>query len=285
MTFKLLIFIRWLLPKQCVDAKPGNVIVSPLSVTNALALLLQGSNGKTFKELKNGLHLSGDKTILANQFLEHREKLYKNVGESTLSIANQIYVQQGLSLNKNFQEVAISKFKSNVEELNFAESEKSAKIINNFVEEKTNGKIKDLVEPEKLRNSKLVLVNAIYFKGIWDKPFKKEHTSKKDFYISETEKQSVDVMFINDSFKYGYLDDLEAEAIEMKYANSNISFVVVLPYERMGLTKLESKLKDYYWAKITEKLYEQDIYLHLPKFKIEYELNLNDVLKDVSVKN
>ena len=223
---------------------------------------------------------------MANQFLEHRETLEKSAGESKLSIANGIYVQQGYQLSKIFQEVAISKFKSSVEALNFAESEKSAATINHFVEEKTNGKIKELFKPDQFDfDTRLVLVNAIYFKGAWEKPFNKDYTSKADFYNSESEKVQVDFMYKDSRFNSAYLEDLDATALELKYNNSNMAFVIVLPESRTGLAALETKLKDYDLAKITENLLSRRHEIYIPKFKIEYAIELNEVLKNVSGKS
>lgn len=273
--------------KECVKIKPGNVIVSPLSVANALALLSQGTSGQTFEELKNGLHLTSDKAVAASQFLEQRETLEKSVGNATLSIANQIYIQEGQSLNKNFQEVAVSKFKSGIDSLNFAESEKSAQTINQFVEEKTNGKIKDLIKPDQLdADTRTVLVNAIYFKGNWEHQFEKEDTRKGDFYISETEKVPVDFMYMRERFNFAFVKDLDSKALEMKYANSNLSFVIILPYSRTGLAAVESKLKNYDLTKIAESMqYERSVDVYIPKFKVEYDIKLNDVLTNVSQRN
>lgn len=242
------------------------MIVSPLSVANALALLSQGANGKIFEELKTGLHLCHDKSVAANQFLEHRETLQKNLGDSTLSIVNCIYVQQGQQLNKNVQEVAVSKFKSVIETLNFVDSDESAQTINNFVEEKTNGQIKGLIKSNQLNaDTRLVLINAIYFKGNWEKPFRRSCTRNGHFYISETEKVSVDFMSTIDSFNYAYINNLDASVLEMKYANSNMSFVIVLPEERMGLTALETKMKTYDLSNMTEKIVKTRFCFSVPK--------------------
>lgn len=100
------------------------MIVSPLSVSSALALLSQGAGGKTYEQLKQTLHLGNDKSAVANQYCEHRKALEKNAEEATLSIANRVYVQQGNQLSKTFQEIATLKFKSGFESLNFAESKK-----------------------------------------------------------------------------------------------------------------------------------------------------------------
>lgn len=259
------------------------MIVSPLSVSNALALLSQGTAGSTFEQLRHGLHLSNDKSIVANQFLEHRETLERNAGEATIAIANKIYIQEGRQLKKNFEDIAVSKFKSGVETVNFAESAKSAENINNFVAERTGRKIKDVIKPNQLTSlTRSVLVNAIYFKGAWEKPFDKEYTHKDDFYNSETETVSVDFMYKDSRFNTAVIDELDATALELKYKNSNLSFVILLPHAQYGLVALESKLKDYDLAKVGERLESNRYMVLIPKFKVEYEIKLNDVLKNVS---
>lgn len=257
------------------------MIISPLSVSSALALLSQAADGNTYAQLKQTLHLANEKSIVSNQFLEHRETLEKSTGESTLSIANGVYVQQGYPLSKNFQTIATLKFKSNIESLNFAESAKSADTINHFVEEKTNGKIKELFKPNQFdSDTRTVLVNAVYFKGNWDKPFM-DVTRKMDFYNSETEKVQVDFMYNDDDFNAGYIKELDATALELKYANSNMSFVFVLPESRTGLAVLETKLKDYDLTKIAENFREDRYEVYIPKFKVEYEIELKEVLQKV----
>lgn len=232
--------------------------------------------------MRRGLHLTGDKATAANQFAEYYGLLQKSVGQSTLSIANQIYVQLGYQINKNFEEVAVKKFLSGIGSLDFAKATESAQTINHFVEEKTKEKIKDLIKPDMLSSdTRVVLVNAIYFKGNWEYQFDKEFTTEGDFYTSETDTVPVDFMHIKKKFNYAVLDDLDATALEMKYANSNFSFVIVLPNSRTGLSALETKLKNYDLAKITDEMHLQEVDVTIPKFKVEYEINLNEVLKKV----
>lgn len=204
------------------------MIVSPLSVSSALALLSQGAGGKTYEQLKQTLHLGNDKSAVANQYCEHCKALEKNAGEATLSIANRVYVQQRNQLSETFQELATSKFKSGVESLNFAESKKSASTINRFVEENTNGKIKELFKPDQFdADTQSVLVNAIYFNGKWETPFDKSKTKEGYFHISETETEKVDFMSQTSVCKMGYIQDLSAIVLELKYANSTMAFVIV----------------------------------------------------------
>lgn len=250
-------------------------------MATSLTLLAQGASGNTFQQLQHGS--GNDKSFTANQFHENWEALKANAGDAAFSVVNQIYVQQGQQLNKDFQDVAVSKFNSGVDTLNFAESQKSADAINHFVEEKTHGKIKDLYKASDLSaDTRSVLVNALYFKGKWDHPFQKQFTHKEDFYTSETEKVSVDFMHSTYDFKHGYLSDLDASAIELKYANSKFAFMVILPNQRTGLSAMEAKMTGYDLTKITKEMSVHTVGLTMPKFKVEYDINLNGVLASVS---
>lgn len=249
-----------------------------------LALLSQGANGNTFEELNRGLHLDGNKIASANQFQEYYGLLDKSIGGSNLSIASKIYVQNGHSVKKEFRDVAVEKFSAGVESLDFAKSVESAQAINQFVEEKTNNHIKDLIQPDMISSdTRMVLANAIYFKGNWEYQFDKRRTAKADFYTSETDKVPVDMMRIKKRFNYAVLDDLNASALEMKYANSNFTFVIVLPDSRTGLPELETKLKNYDLSQITDQMRSQEVDVTIPKFKVEFKINLNDVLKKACI--
>lgn len=272
--------------QQCVKSTTENVIISPFSIANSLALLSQATDDSTFDELKKGLHLNNDKATIANQFTDLYMQLQNGAGSSIFFIANQVYVQQGYSIKKNFQEVAIQKFSSGIESIDFGKKNEAAAQINQLVKEKTNNKITDLIKPDMLgADSRVVLINAIYFKGDWERKFNEQFTSKDDFYISETEKVKVDFMYISNSFNYAFLDDLEASALELKYANSNFSFVIVRPNSRTGLSALETKLNNYNLTAITKQMEYDEIDIWIPKFKAEYEVKLNDALKNVGFGN
>ncbi|XP_055316923.1 serine protease inhibitor 42Dd-like [Sitodiplosis mosellana] len=251
--------------QESAKSTTGNVIISPFLVANSLALLLQAANGNTFDQIRNGLHLSGDKTAIANQFLEHYGMLQRGIGSASLSIANQIYVQQGNELNKTLQEVAVQKFQSAIESVDFAKRDDTAQAINHFVEEKTQGKIKELIQPNMLTSdSGIILLNAIYFKGDWERKFNEKFLTKQNFHNSETETVSVDFMHIEDEFNFALLDDLDAAALEMKI-------------------RLETKLKHHSLASIIHKMRLEEVEVDIPKFKFEFEIKLNDVLKHLGI--
>lgn len=171
---------------------------------------------------------------------------------------------------------------SRVDSVNFANNYEASRTINNFVENKTKGKIRELIKPNMLNaDTRVVLVNAIYFKGDWEHKFEAKRTRKSEFQMNGIETIQTDFMSIYREFNFGYFDDLEASALEMKYANSNLSMVFVLPNAVTGLPALEDKMKDYESSTIVSKLEPENIDVSIPKFKVEYEIKLNDVLKNV----
>lgn len=248
---------------------------------------MQAANGTTFDELRDGLHLNGaDKEAIAEQFNDFYSQLQQSVGSSSLSIANQIYVQQGREINRYFDELATTKFESGVEALNFENVEQSADIINRFVEEETHGKIVDFVKPNALdASTAMFLVNAIYFKGIWETKFSKERTRPGNFFVAESQAIRTDFMTNNKVFNYAKLKDLNASALQLKYANSTLSFVILLPNNRVGLPELETKLHGYDLTSITRKMRPRKMEVTIPKFKIDYEIELSTILTDVMIEN
>lgn len=256
-----------------------------MSVASALALALQGAQSNTFEQMARGLHLGADKAIIAAAFAKQYDLLKDGVGESTLSIANQLYVQQGHQIKQAFRDKAVNQFKSGVESLNFVDAVAAARTINSFVESKTKNKIKNLISSDSFDHlTRLVLVNAIYFKGNWEQKFLIRRTSPGHFYLDETKTITVDYMRNENQYRFAELSDLDASALELKYAKSNISFVVVLPNSRTGLPALEASLKNYDLSKITSQMYKQKVEVTLPKFKIEYEIELTNVLQKVGIR-
>ncbi|XP_055310173.1 serine protease inhibitor 42Dd-like [Sitodiplosis mosellana] len=274
----------WDLYQQCAQTTEGNMIISPFSVAKSLALLSQGASGETYEQIKSSLHLELGKVKTANQFRRRTRLLRRGARRTTLSVANSIYLQQGYTINRRFQDIAVQKFVSGVDSVNFANSLDASRTINTFVENKTKGKIKDLIKPSMLNSdTRVVLVNAIYFKGDWEQKFDLKRTQKSEFQMNGIEKVSTDFMSMHREFNYGYFDDLEASALEMKYANSNLSMVFVLPNSVTGLPTLEDKMKNFESARIVSTLEPENIDVSIPKFKVEYEIKLNDVLKNMGM--
>lgn len=247
-----------------------------------MGLAAQGSQGATFDQIKSTLHMTGNQEAIADQFGASQLELAKNTGKVTLNVANKVYVKNNYELKPAFKEVAEKKFNSEGESVDFADSVPTAAKINGWVETKTNSKIKDLIKPDSLdTDTRLVLVNAIYFKGNWRNQFKEENTYKDKFWTSEDKSIDVDMMHIKADFKFGTFEDLDATALEMPYNDSDISFLVLLPNKRTGLKDLEAKLKTINLADLTSNMYKSEVEVSLPKFRSEYEIELTEPLKEV----
>jgi len=271
--------------QKAAEGAKGNVILSPYSVAVALALASQGAEGNTYEEIKKGLHLTGDKQTIANNFKSSFETLTKGIGNSTLSIANKVFVQEGRSIKKSFNDVAVQSFKSEGETVNFAQSAEATDTINNWVEGKTNNKIKNLLSPSDVNSgTRAVLVNAIYFKGNWEHKFHKDATRKEPFWVTPTESVEVDFMHNKQDYFYGALPDLDATALELKYNGSDVSFLIILPNKRDGLPALEASLQNVDLSEVTKQLYKTEVEIAIPKFKVEFKLDLVETLKKLGFK-
>lgn len=205
-----------------------NLIMSPSSISAVLAMALDGAQGKTAQQMKTGLRLNHEAKT-THQGYEDVLSVLKSNKDFTLEAANKLFVQEGYKLLDTFQEIAKCHFKAPVETLNFAEEAASRKVINDFVEGHTKQKIKDLI-PKGILNelTRLVLVNAIYFKGSWVDPFNPKETTKESFNVSPSESVEVDMMQKTAEFATTTLKKpVEATILEIPYKGGRLSMYSV----------------------------------------------------------
>jgi len=266
-----------------IDGQTSNVIISPFSVHMAVSLALMGAKGNTEAEMLTGLRLSGTKPSIAQDIHQLIEPIQNN---SMLKVANKVYVMESYRINPEFDIIAKKQFYSEAQTLNFAKATESASTINKWVEGKTNDKIKDLIAPDALgADTRMVLVNAIYFKGFWEHQFKKDRTDKAAFYTSDTDSVQVDMMHVKEHFLYGEFTKLDAKVIELPYKDSDMSMLIMLPNSKTGLSKLEADLKTVDISELKKEMYKTEVDVSIPKFKIEFELSLVDALKKMGMRD
>lgn len=269
--------------QKTIEGKSGNVIISPASVQSAVTLAMFGANGDTKAEMLSGMKYPagfGDEAIAKN-FEVFTENVKKTNG---LKIANKVYVMKNYSVKKTFQDVATKSFASEAQSLDFAKNVESSNTINAWVEDNTNNKIKDLIKPDMLTvDTRMVLVNAIYFKGFWTYQFSPNDTFKAPFYLNEQDSVQVDFMKIKKNFKYGFLEELDATALELPYKDSDVSMLIILPNKKTGLSALESKLHTVDLGELSKKMYSQEVNVEIPKFKIEFDIELNEPLQKLGM--
>ncbi|RZC42982.1 Serpin domain containing protein, partial [Asbolus verrucosus] len=196
----------------------------------------------------------------------------------TLHIANKMYVQDDFPINDSFTRDAVEIFHAGIENVDFNKSTEAAGKINEWVEKQTKNKIKNVMDPAILDEyTRVVLVNAIYFKGNWSNPFSEFRTIKKRFFETKNDFIEVDTMHrYSGKFNFYESPELDAKFLEMPYKGDGLSMTIVLPNDIEGLASLERQI-----GKVFEpqNLEIEEVNVALPKFKIENTLELTSVLK------
>ena len=259
----------------------GNIFLSPYSISAALLLANLGANGETEKQIRSALSSDAiSKDEIHRQYKQIESALNAETsGTTTLSIANRIFSKLGLTIDEGYKVKSKEYYGSGVELLDFeGDAETSRKHINGWVESQTRNKIRDLLPVGAIESrTLLVLVNAIYFKGKWLKPFKSYSTRKGNFYPAKSKTVEVDMMNGKERVKYVLDNNVGYSAVELNYRDGNIAMVFVLPKETYGLADIEKKLNLGIMTDIAKKLEVADspeVILGIPKFKMEttYEL-------------
>ncbi len=263
-------------------SKTENQFYSPYSITDAFAILSEASKENTKKELDD---------VFGYPSLEIRRPAFANIynsynsdnNEYKLSTANAIWVNNNFSLLPEYIGNAKKYYGANLDNLDFSNVDGAVKIINTWVENQTNGKIKDIISKDFIDSStRIVIANAIYFKGSWLLAFKPENTEEKDFNNDFGITSKVNYMSIFDE-RFNYFEDSKLQAIELPYKGNQLSMIVVLPK-----TDLNS-LNDFDNNKLNTVLSNMNfekVDLYLPKFKLEVTYNnLKNQLIDLGLKD
>jgi serpin B len=248
--------------------------MSPISIQSAISLLYFGATGATETELKQGLEYNRiHKNQVAESFSQLSDKIKSTVG---LDIANKVFIGNGLSVEPSFNEIARKSFNSETQTVDFQDKTKTARIINKWVESKTNNKIRGLIDKDSLDASmKMMMVNAIYFKGAWVHQFDKIYTTPIHFYLNEQDTVETDFMFLSEYLPYAQLPELSATALELPYKNSDITMVIILPDSKTGLPALETKFSELNFNQLSSRFStKNEVYVRIRKFKIETNIEL-----------
>ncbi|XP_063899854.1 serine protease inhibitor 42Dd-like [Zophobas morio] len=256
---------------------PGNIVFSPVSLHAVLSMVYQGAQGTTAEKFASSLKVP-DAKVASDGYSVIMKRL-TSIPNVTLLMAIKIYLMEGHPLLPDFSEAVTNNFLCDVQLLNFCDQAAAAATINTWVEEKTQEKTMNLVNKEDFDEStQLVLVNAIYFKSRWRHAFDKGATKTEPFYLNDTDSVPVQMMYMKRRCYHNSIMELEAQMLELLYANGNLSMVIILPFERNGIAELEKKLTTVNLAKITNEVYNPPITVALPKFKIEQTIDLKDSL-------
>ena len=266
-------------------AKDGNLFFSPTSIQTALAMTWAGARGQTAQEMAATLYLDANADI-HNQMGGFLGRLNADgqKGGYELSVANALWGLKGYPFMPDYLALVKKSYNGNLSDLDFIrDTEGSRKTINDWVAKETRDKIKDLLSQGSITpDTRLVLTNAIYFKGKWDLPFKKEGTIDNDFTLANGQKVKAPFMYQQKHFRYA--EDEQMQVLELPYGKNDLAMRIFLPKKDDGLAAFEKSLTAQRLADLTGKLRSEDAKVWLPRFTMESQFSLTDVLKAMGMK-
>ncbi|MEX0905746.1 MAG: serpin family protein [Balneolaceae bacterium] len=262
------------------DIDEENIFISPLSISMALAMTLNGAEGQTYDDMREALYLAGmDLDEINEAFQSLVELLVTADPDVQLKIANSIWYRDGLPVEDDFRERMAEFFEARIDGLDFSDPA-SVDIINNWVDENTEGLIEEIID-EIPDHMVMYLVNAIYFKGDWLNQFDADDTRKADFHLENGETVEVDMM--HQENKYAVHFSPEVQMMEIPYGDSLFSMSVLMPadpdtpIDQFVDEKLTAANLEEWRSNLTVD--SRNATLELPKFELEYEIEYSDILK------
>ena len=259
-----------------------NIFYSPYSISSAFAITYEGARGKTAKEIQSVFRFPLNNDTRRNEFLEIYNELNKDNKKYQLNTANALWAAKNYKFLEEYFNVIKKYYGGNVTNLDFInDPEGSRKIINDWVEDQTNDKIKDLI-PQGVIDAltRLVITNAIYFKGKWKKQFDEKYTSERDFNIDSNKSVKVPMMYLKDKFNYTKTEELQI--IELPYKGNDISMLIFLPNEN-NISIIDKAINVQNLTTWKENLTESKVKLYLPKFTFETKYSLIETLNKMGM--
>ena len=254
--------------KKLGEKNKGNLVISPASLTTALAMTWGGAKGETEKQMRKVLHLTGS----SDEVMDTSGKLAQSLTNPSRSvvfrIANRLFGEKTYGFEKDYLERTKKAYGAPLEQVDFVNAAEPARTqINGWVSDKTEKRIKDLIPPKGVDGeTRLVLVNAIYFLGDWEEPFEKQRTQPAAFQLGAGKTKEVPMMNRTDGFKTGQLGG--ATALELPYKGGEMSMVLVVPDKVDGLAALEKSLDVGSMNALLGSMKSELVWASIPKFEI-----------------
>jgi serpin B len=265
---------------EWIRRNPGNLFLSPYSISIAMAMTYAGAAGTTQQEMVAALRLPAAESVVhrSNAALRRQMDPADTGTAYRLDVANRLWGQRGYTFLPAFLKTTREFYGSELGSLDFESDPDAARTkINEWIEEQTNGKIEDLLAERTIdRMTTLVLTNAIYFLGTWDATFDSASTRDAPFRLAGGESKSVPMMRQTASFRFAKLDGLSI--IELPYKGRDLAMIAILPDSVDGLPSLEAVLSPESLSVWMSSLDNTRVALDLPRFRFTSSFVLNDVL-------
>jgi len=267
-----------------LSAQDGNLFCSPNSISAALAMTYAGARGQTEQQMAQALRfgLPQDRlhpafSALIKESAPGKPEYYQ------LNIANALWGQTGWKILPEFLDLTNKNYGAGLNQLDFAQdTEKSRQTINDWVAQKTQGKIEDLLKPGVINpDTQFVLTNAIYFKGLWNLEFNEKATKEADFFLADGKKIKTQLMSLRLKSAYTRVEDFQM--LKLHYQSRELSMLILLPNKPDGLVGCEKQLNPANLKKWSGQMTNQDVELSLPRFRMTCEYLLGETLAGLNM--
>ncbi|NLZ82336.1 MAG: hypothetical protein GX915_01565, partial [Clostridiales bacterium] len=247
-----------------------SIFISPLSISQALTMAYNGAETTTKEGIEKTLGLSGlDRTIVNESFSNLINYLEQIDDKIKLNIGNSVWIRDGEEIKDEFIQANKDNFNAEVKSLDISD-DKAVEIINNWIDNATNGKITKMLEPPISEDILMYLINAIYFKGEWTEQFDPELTYHDNFYAHDGEVQTANMMRKSKG-SVEFTSSEKYKAVRLPYGNGKTSMYIILPSEGTDINDFISNMTIENWKGIKKSVIDRDdIVFRIPRFKLEY---------------
>lgn len=259
----------------------SNVFLSPLSVSMALGMTMNGADSTTYDAMKQTLGVGALSEPEINEAYRTLIDLLTALDSKvTFQVANSIWHREEFEVEEPFLQKNREHFDAEVEALDFG-NEEAVRIINAWVQENTQDRIEKIVEPPIDPLTMMYLINAIYFQGDWKQAFDPEKTEEKPF--TRLDGSTVPVEMMQQEADQKYVSTERAQVVDLAYGDSLFSMTVVLPWKDIDINTLAQDLTADTWRNWIDALETRGVALQMPKLELEYEKPLGEVLKEMGM--
>ena len=263
--------------------KDENLFFSPLSITSALSMANLGADEETSMQIMNTLKFAKGTDGVHNAFKQYHELLKKEDQPYSLKVADRVYPSNSYDISAEFLKKCLEIFSVTIQAVDFDKAEEVRMEINKWVESQTNEKIKDLLPSGAINElTKMVLVDAVYFKGNWKSQFRKDLTTKMQFR-SGKKPVEVDMMYQKANFKYKKNQASQFAALELPYVGDSLSMLILLPDADDGQDRLEKSLTADVMDAMLYSMPEMKVAVWIPKFKLQCAKQLSKILSSLGM--
>ncbi len=264
---------------------PGNLFFSPYSIQTALMMTYTGAAGDTSAEMASALHLTlrDDALDSAAGELISRFQSDKSDRPYQFRVANALWGGQGVVWTPVFLNRLERNYRAGLVSLDFAQSEAARKTINDWVARQTADKIQNLIPSGAVNaGTRLVLTNAVYFKGDWQSPFASDVTANGEFHLRSKD-PAITVPMMHQTASFQYMENDQFQGLQMPYKGDDLAMLILLPKSVDGIGGLESTLDSKLMDQTVAALHSARVQIAMPKFKMSQEFSLGKILGGLGI--